>query len=100
MTVHMAQARIKPEGVTDVHGATERMYAALNASQPEGIRYASMLLDDGETLVAVVQLEDGVENPVPGLPEFQELQEVVDRWRAEPNRLQSLTVIGSYRLFQ
>jgi hypothetical protein len=99
MIVHTAQAKIKPEGVADVRAATEKMFAAINAAQPQGIRYASLLLADGETIVAVVQLDEGVENPVRGYPEFRELQGVVDGWRAEPNNIQSLTVMGSYRLF-
>ena len=99
MSVQMAQAKIKPESVSDVQAATERMFAAINAAQPEGLRYASLLLDDGETFVAVVQLDEGMQNPVPGFPEFLELQEVVNGARAEPNTVQSFTVVGSYRLF-
>jgi len=67
--------------------------------QPEGIRYAWCLLPDGETFVALVQVDDGVENPIPGLPEFRDLQEGLERWLAEPANAQPLTVIGSYRLF-
>jgi hypothetical protein len=99
MSVQMAQAKIKPEGVGDVQAATKKMFAAINSAQPEGIRYASLLLADGETFVAIVQLDDGVENPVPGFTEFHELLEVVEGSRAEPNDVQPLTVIGSYRLF-
>lgn len=99
MSVLMAKARIKTEGVGDVEAATKKMFAAINAAQPEGIRYASLLLADGQTFVAIVQLDDGVENPVPGFPEFRELQEIVDGSRAEPNAVEQLTVVGSYRLF-
>jgi hypothetical protein len=63
------------------------MFAAINAAQPEGIRYASLLLDDGETFVALVQVDDGAENPIPGFPEFRELQEVVEGSRAEPTKV-------------
>jgi hypothetical protein len=99
MNVQMAQARIKTDRVSDVHAATQKMFAAINAAQPEGIRYASLLGADGETFLAVVQVDDGVENPIPGFPEFRELQEVVDGARAEPNTVQGWTVVGSYRLF-
>ena len=99
MSVLMAQAKIKVESVSDVRAATKKMFAAINAAQPEGIRYASLLLSDGETFVAVVQLDDGLENPIPSFPEFRELQEIVDSSRAEPASVQSSTVIGSYRLF-
>lgn len=99
MSVLMAQAKIKPEGVAGVQEATKRMFAAINAAQPEGIRYASVLLPDGETFVAILQVEDGVDNPIPGLEEFRELQERVEASRTAPNSVQPLTVIGSYRLF-
>jgi hypothetical protein len=99
MSVQMAQTRIKAESVTDVQTAVKKMLAAINAAQPEGIRYASCLLPDGETFVALAQVDDGVENPLLGLPEFRELQEVVEGSRAEPPRVQPLRVIGSYRLF-
>jgi hypothetical protein len=103
MSVLMAKAKIKikikAEGIADVNAATKKLFAALNAAQPEGIRYASLLLADGQTFVAIVQLDDGIENPVPGFPEFRELQEVVDGSRAEPNTVEQWTVVGSYRLF-
>jgi hypothetical protein len=96
MSVLMAQAKIKAEGVADVEAATKKMFAAIDAAQPEGIRYASVLLPDGETFVALLQVDDGVET---GLPEFRELQERVEGSRATPASVQPLTVIGSYRLF-
>jgi hypothetical protein len=99
MSVQMAQAKIKTESVADVQAATEKMFAAINAAQPEGIRYASLLLADGQTFAALVQVDDGVENPIPSLPEFRELQELVEASRAEPPNVQPLTVMGSYRLF-
>jgi hypothetical protein len=99
MSVLMAQAKIEAEGVADVQAATKKMFAAINAAQPEGIRYASVLLPDGETFVALLQVGDGVENPISGLPEFRELQERVEGSLAEPTSVQPLTVIGSYRLF-
>ena len=99
MTVQMAQAKITTEGVSDVQAATEKMFEAINAAQPEGIRYASLLLGDGETFVAIVQVDDGVENPIPGFPEFRELQELVEGSRTTPTGVQALTVVGSYRLF-
>jgi hypothetical protein len=99
MSVQMVQAKIKRESVTDVRGAAKKMFAAIDAAQPQGIRYASCLLPDGETFVALLQIDDGVENPLPGFPEFRELLEGVEASRPEPANVQSLTVIGSYRLF-
>jgi hypothetical protein len=99
MTVQMVQAKIRPERVADVQAATKKAFAAINAAQPEGIQYASCLLPDGETFVALVQLDDGVENPLPRFPEFREFLEGVEASRAAPADVQALTVVGSYRLF-
>ena len=99
LSVLMAQAKIKADSVTDVQAATKKMFAAIDAAQPEGIRYASVLLPDGETFVARLRVDNGVEDLIPGLPEFRELQERVEGARAEPASVQPLQVIGSYRLF-
>ena len=99
MSVQMAQAKIKAESVTDVQAAAKKMFAALDAARPEGIRYAWCLLPDGETFAAFVQIDDGVENPLPALLEFQELQEGIKGSLAEPPNSQPLRVVGSYRLF-
>jgi hypothetical protein len=99
MSVHMVQAKIKRESVGDVQAAARRMFAALDVAEPEGVQYASCLLPDGQTFVALLKVDDGVENPLPGFPEFQEFLEGVEGSRAEPPNVQPLTVIGSYRLF-
>ncbi len=99
MSVQMVQAKIKRESVSDVQAAAKKIFAAIDGAQPEGIRYASCLLPDGETFVALVQVDDGVENPLPEFPEFREFLEGVEASRAEPANVQPLTVIGSYRLF-
>jgi hypothetical protein len=99
MTVLIAEAKIKAERVTDLQAAASKMFAAIDEAQPEGVRYAWCLLPDGETFVALVQLEDGVENPIVGLPEYRELQGSVEDWLAGPPKSGPVTVVGSYRLF-
>lgn len=99
MSLHMVEAKVKREGVADLQERATKVFAALNEAQPEGIRYASCLLPDGETFLALLQLDDGLDNPLPGFPEFQEFLEEVETQRAEPANVQPLTVVGSYRLF-
>jgi hypothetical protein len=100
MSVQIAEAKMRPESVKDVQAAAGKMFAAIDALQPEGIRYAWLMLADGETFAALVQVDDGVENPIPGLPEYQELQQRLAGSFAEPPKgAQPLTVLGSYRLF-
>jgi hypothetical protein len=99
MSVFMAQAKIKTEHVPELQPAAASLFAAIEAAQPEGIRYAWTMLADGQTFVALVEVDDGVENPIPALPEYQELQARLEDWIAEPPSSQPMTVIGSYRLF-
>lgn len=51
------------------------------------------------TFVALLEIEDGVDNALPGLPAFQELQEGLKSWVAGPPNAEPLQVVGSYRLF-
>jgi hypothetical protein len=99
MPVLMVRGKVKPEHTADVEAAAERMFAAIHKAEVEGVRYASCRLSDGVTYVALLQVDDGVDNPLPGLPEFREFQESLKNWLAEPPTPDQMTVVGSYRLF-
>jgi hypothetical protein len=95
----MVRSKVKAEHVAELEAAAKRLITALHQAQPNGIRYASCRLPDGVTYVAVLEVEDGVENPLPALPEYRAFQENLKNWMAEPPIPEPLTVIGSYRLF-
>ncbi|HTT90072.1 MAG TPA: hypothetical protein VMF65_11015 [Acidimicrobiales bacterium] len=63
MSILTVQSKFKPESVADVQAAVNNVIVALDAAPPEAIRYASLLLPDGETLVALLQLDDDVSGP-------------------------------------
>jgi hypothetical protein len=98
MTVLMVQSKVKEDSVAELDAAAGRMFAAIRQAQPDGIRYATLCLADGVTYVALLQVDDGVENPLPGLPEFRDFQEGLEGWLAEPPAAGPATVVGSYRL--
>ena len=100
MTVLMVRSKIKAESAGEVEAAVKAMFAAIEAARPQGVRYASCRLPDGVTYIALLQLEEGVENPLPSVPAFREFQENVKQWLAEPPTPEQLTIIGSYRLFE
>jgi hypothetical protein len=99
MTVLTVRAKLKEEHVAEAEAAVKRMFAAIEREGLEGIRYASIKLDDGVTYLALLELEDGVENPLSELPEAQEFYASLPGWHAEPPEVGPGTVIGSYRLF-
>jgi RNA polymerase sigma factor (sigma-70 family) len=61
--------------------------------------HATCRLPDGVTYLNPLQLEDGVQNPLPALPEGRQFQEKLKSWLAQPASSDSLTIVGSYRLF-
>ena len=87
MSVLTVRARLKEEHVAEAEAAVQRMFAAIQREGLEGVRYAS------------VRLEDGVENPIPSLPEAQEFYASLPGWYVEPPEVGPGTVVGSYRLF-
>lgn len=99
MSVTMIRATVKDEHVADAAAAARKMFAALDEARPQGVRYASCRVHDSATFVALVELEDGVENPLPAIPAFREFQEQLPGWVAESSPPETLDVVGSYNLF-
>lgn len=99
MSVLMVRAKVKERHVAEVEAAAEKMFAAIADAEPDGVRYASCKLADGVTFVVLLEVADGVENPLLSLPAFSEYQEMLKGWIAEPPTPEQLTVVGSYRLF-
>lgn len=50
--------------------------------------------------VALLELEEGVENPLPSIPECREFRERLPSWVAEPPAPQELEVVAAYGLFE
>jgi hypothetical protein len=99
MNVLTVRATLKEEHVEEAVAMVKRMFAAIEREGLEGIRYASVRLEDGVTFLALLELEDGVENPLLGLPEAKEFYDRLPELYAEPPEVGPGTVIGSYRLF-
>jgi hypothetical protein len=99
MNVLMVRAKIKEENVADARAAVDKVIQALEQAQPVGIRYASSLLSDGVTFVALLELEDDGGHPLRGFPAYQEMVEDLKQWYAEPPAVERMTVTGSYGLF-
>lgn len=99
MHLMMFRAEVKPEHVSDLEAAVKTMFAAINAQQPAGVKYASSRLGGSTTYIILLALENPVENPLPAIPEFQAFQASTRDWLAEPTVPEPLSVIGSYNLF-
>jgi hypothetical protein len=99
MNVTMIRAKVKDESIAEVEAAVKTWFAAIEQAQPKGVHYASCRLPDSATFVIMLKLDEGIENPLPTVPEFTEFQASLQNWLAEPPAPEQLTVIGSYNLF-
>jgi len=96
MTVLMVRSTVKPEFTADLEAALQKMFTAIEKAQPAGVRYASYRLPDGVTYVAQLELEDGIENPLPAIAEFRDFQAGLKDWLAGPPVAEHFEVRGSY----
>lgn len=99
MSVLTIQAKVREENIADAEAAARKMFAAIDAAQPQGVRYASGKLADGVTFLVLLELEEEGQNPLVAIPEFAEFQENLKDWIAEPPVPSPMEVVGSYRLF-
>lgn len=99
MALTMIRAKLKSEYTAQADATVQKMFEAINAAKPAGVKYASCKLADGETYVIILEVEDGKENPLGALPEFRDFQASLRDWIAGPPEREELTVLGSYQVF-
>ncbi len=89
----------KPERADENAALVEAVYAELALKNPEGLRYATLRLDDGVSFVHIAML-DGGENPLTRSAAFAAFQaEISDRLTEGPIQADA-TVVGAYGLFE
>jgi hypothetical protein len=69
------RSKVKKESVAKVEGAIEKMLSSIEQERPKGIRFTPCKLPDGETFVALLELEEGEDNPLPGIAAAEEFRE-------------------------
>lgn len=100
MSVRIFRATIKPEHAADMETAGKELFAAIEAAQPEGVRYAWLKLQDGASYLLVVDFDESAPNPLASVPAFGAVMaELKGKWLAEPLAPEQATPVGSYRLF-
>lgn len=99
MTVQMVRFTTTETHVAEVEAAIGSMIAAIDHARPAGTRYAAVRLDDGVTFLLVLELADGVENPLPSIAEARAFQQQLPTWATRPPAPEPVTVVGSYGLF-
>ena len=99
MMTMLIRAKVKDAHAAEVESAVQKLFAAIEAAEPQGVRYTSYRVADGGTYVIVLELRDESENPLPAITGFREFQDGLGGWLAEPAIPERLTAVGEYRSF-
>jgi hypothetical protein len=97
VSVMMLRTKVRPEYAAEAETGVKALFEALAEARPEGIKYSSYRLADGVTYIVVLEVADGVENPLPQIEAFRQFQASLKGWLAEPPAPDQLEVIGSYQ---
>jgi len=96
MSMLTARFKLKKESVAPFEVTCDRILSALAHAQPKGLRYTWCKLPDGVTFLGLLELEEGVKNPLPDMPAGKEFLENIKNWVVEPPIREELSVFGSY----
>jgi hypothetical protein len=99
MSVVLVRQKVKDGSVQAAEAAARDLFTTLDRVRPEGLRYASTRVVDGSTFVILTELAEGIEDPRPAIPEFQQFLEQLKGWVDGPPVIEHLDVVGSYNLF-
>lgn len=96
MPMFIVRLEIKAEALQEFADAREKLLAALEEEKPRGIRYTLCTDTEKTRFVGLLELADGIENPLPGLEAGKEFLANVPRWVVAPPIREELTVLGTY----
>ncbi|AKC41732.1 Uncharacterised protein [Mycolicibacterium phlei] len=96
MSVQMVRFSTDAERVHEVEDAIAALFTAVSAAAPMGMTYTAGRVGDGPDFVFLLQLAEGVDNPLLGIPDALEFRGRVAGWATEPVAPQPFTVLGRY----
>lgn len=97
MSVLLLRSKVKADKAAEAEAGIKKMFAALEEARPQGVRYSSYRLPDGLSFVVLLDIDEGLENPLLAVPEFAEFQKTLATWLEAPAAVEQLTVAGEYR---
>ncbi len=97
MSVVVVRYRTRPERAEENQQLVEEVFTELAAAQPDGLRYATFRLADGEQFVHVAEVDttDG-SNPLASIAAFAEFQQGIPERMVEGPTVADATLVGSY----
>jgi hypothetical protein len=90
--------KTKPEAADANAALVEAVFAELKATQPAGVRYLTLRLDDGVFVHFVEYEADDGPSPLLQLDAFQAFQRGIRERCVEPPDPRGAKVVGNYRM--
>ena len=87
--------RVKPDRADENESLVRAVYAELDETKPEGLRYATLRLDDGVSFVHLSESESDA-SPLSEVPAFKAFQEEIAERADEQPVVTEVEVVGSY----
>lgn len=79
MRTLLLRYHVAENDVQTVAHAVETAFAGLQKEHPTGLRFTYYRVAETMEFVGIVELDDGIENPLPTLGAMRQLKAVVDR---------------------
>ncbi|WP_078312095.1 MULTISPECIES: hypothetical protein [unclassified Mycobacterium] len=96
MSVQMVRFSTDPERAHEVEDAIAALFTAVREAAPAGMTYTAGRVGDGPDFVFLLQLVDGRDNPLLGIPDALDFRAKLAGWTAEPVAPRPFTVLGRY----
>jgi len=96
MTMLMLRVQIKRESLQAFEDARNKLLLVLSQVNPTGVRYTWCDLPDGTTFIGLLELAEGVENPLPGIEGGKEFQTHLQDWIAAPPVREEWKIVAVY----
>ena len=90
--------RVKPERASENVELVRAVYDELHETRPEGLRYATLKLDDGVSFVHLAEHDEDVPNQLTPLASFKRFQEGIAERCDDPPVVSEVSTIGAFRL--
>jgi hypothetical protein len=97
-TTKVVRYTTRPEAADENARLVAAVFAELAETRPDGLRYATIRLDDGASFLHVAQISVE-ENPLSSSPAFAAFQAEIGARVIERPDARDATIVGSYQLF-
>jgi len=96
MSLQTVQFRTAAADTAQVRSQLEKVFDALNAAAPRGVTYTAYASTSEPEFLLILDLADGIENPLLTLPDASRLRELITEVAGGPVPPRLCTVVGRY----